>query len=232
MSNVTEFQSKFSDIIGDKYVTLKEDISERYLVDVHQKTHGTAMLLLRPASTEEVSQCVKICYDHGLTVTPFGGNTGYCSGAIPLDEKTVLISLERLNAIRDIDPTNLTLTVESGAILQNIQDAADEKDLYFPLHLGAYGSCQIGGNLSTNAGGVNVLKYGMARQFCLGLEVVMPDGSVFNDMNLLRKNNSGYDLKQLFIGAEGTLGIITAATFMLYPKSQQKTTAFVVFAKC
>lgn len=227
MTTIDNISSAFNAIVGENNVTHTDQISERYLVDVHQKTFGSAAFLLRPENVEQVSKCVAICYQHGLPVVPYGGNTGYCSGSIAIDDNAVIISLERLNAIREIDEFNLTLTVESGAILQNIQQAAAEKNLYFPLHLGAYGSCQIGGNLSTNAGGVNVVKYGMVRQFCLGIEAVLPDGSIYKDLSLLRKNNSGYDLKQLFIGAEGTLGIITAATFMLYPEAHQRTTAFV-----
>ena len=218
---------QLSNAIGSAFV-ISEHISDKYLEDVHGRAKGKALALLKPANVSEVAQCVKICFEQNISIVPQGGNTGYCAGSIPSpDGKSIILSLERLNAVRQIDPINLTMTVESGVILENIQKAAQTENLYFPLHLGASGSCQIGGNLSTNAGGVNVLKYGMVRQFCLGLEVVLPNGDILNDLNLLRKNNSGYDLKQLFIGAEGTLGIITAATFALYPNPINKATAML-----
>ena len=180
--------------------------------------HGAAPLLLRPDATEAVSDILAICHETGTPVVPQGGNTGLMGGAIPHEGGgQVLLSLARLNRIREIDPDNESLIAEAGCVLASVQAAAAEHDRLFPLSLGAEGSCQIGGNLSTNAGGTNVLRYGNARELVLGLEVVLPDGRVLDDLTGLRKDNTGYDLKQLFIGAEGTLGVITAAVLKLFP---------------
>ena len=186
---------------------------------------GKALAVLRPGSTAEVAVAVKIAAAHGLPVVAHGGNTGLVGGGVPLD--ALVLSLQRLNRVREVDPVNLTMVVESGVILANVQKAAEEAGCLFPLSLGAEGTCTIGGNLSTNAGGTQVLRYGNARELALGLEVVLADGRILNDLNKLRKNNTGYDLRNLFIGAEGTLGIITAAVVKLYPQPQARATAWV-----
>ncbi|MEK9904980.1 MAG: FAD-binding oxidoreductase [Rhodospirillales bacterium] len=194
------------------------------LVEPRGLYRGSALLVVKPASTEEVSGVVKVCAEMGIPITPQGGNTGLCGGATP--DGQVLLSLSRMNRIRDIDTLDFTITVEAGCILQNIQAAVAEKDRLFPLSLGAEGSCQIGGNLSTNAGGINTLRYGNARDLVLGLEVVLPDGRIWNNLKRLRKDNTGYDLKHLFVGGEGTLGIITAATCKLFPKPKDEVSVF------
>lgn len=199
-----------------------------FLTDHRKQFHGNTPLVLRPASTDEVSRILKVCNDNGLGVVPVGGNTGYCGGATPSrDGSQIVVSLARLKKIRHVDALNNTLTVEAGCVLAEVQQAAVNIDRLFPLSLGSEGSCQIGGNLSTNAGGTAVLRYGMARDLVLGLEVVLADGRVLNDLNGLRKNNTGYDLRNLFIGAEGTLGIITAATLKLFPLPRTFVTAMV-----
>jgi FAD/FMN-containing dehydrogenase len=168
-----------------------------------------------------------VCRAARIGVVPQGGNTGYCGGATPdASGSQILLSLERMRAVRELDSLNHTLTVEAGVVLADVQRIADEHGLYFPLSLGAEGSCHIGGNLSTNAGGVAVLRYGNARDLVLGLEVVLPDGSVWSGLKKLRKNNMGYDLKHLFMGAEGTLGIVTAAVLKLFPRPRSRTTAW------
>uniref|UniRef100_UPI0025C4DC4A FAD-binding oxidoreductase n=1 Tax=Bosea sp. (in: a-proteobacteria) TaxID=1871050 RepID=UPI0025C4DC4A len=200
----------------------------RYLVDWRGLYRGPALVVARPTSTGEVAACMRICSEAGIAVVPQGGNTGLVGGSVPRPEdRCVLLSLERMNAVRRLDALDFTITVEAGVILQNIQKAADEADRFFPLSLAAEGSCQIGGNLSTNAGGIQVLRYGMARDLVLGLEVVLPNGEIWDGLNGLRKDNTGYDLKQLFIGAEGTLGIITAAVLKLFPRPRAIETAFI-----
>ena len=194
------------------------------LVEPRGLYRGSALLVVKPASTGEVAGVVKVCAEMGVPITPQGGNTGLCGGATP--DGQVLLSLSRMNRIRDIDTLDFTITVEAGCILQNIQAAVAEKDRLFPLSLGAEGSCQIGGNLSTNAGGINTLRYGNARDLVLGLEVVLPDGRIWNNLKRLRKDNTGYDLKHLFVGGEGTLGIITAATCKLFPKPKDEVSVF------
>lgn len=191
---------------------------------------GTATLMMKPADTAEVSAILKICNETGTPVVPQGGNTSLVGGSLPIEgQYEIILSLRRLNHVRDIDPLANTITVEAGCILQDIQAAADEVDRLFPLSLGSEGSCRIGGNLSTNAGGTGVLRYGNARDLALGLEVVLPDGRIIHDLKTLRKDNTGYSLKNLFIGAEGTLGIITAASLKLFPKPGETLTGFVAF---
>ena len=190
------------------------------------KYHGHSPLLLKPATTAEVAAILGICHETNTAVVPQGGNTGLVGGQIPFDGEIVL-SLARMNRLRALDAAAHTLTVEAGVILGHVQKAADDAGLLFPLSLAAEGSATIGGNLSTNAGGVAVLRYGMARDLVLGLEVVLADGRVLDLLRTLRKDNTGYDLKQLFIGAEGTLGVITAAALKLFPKPAVRATALV-----
>ncbi|MGE0118385.1 MAG: FAD-binding oxidoreductase [Dongiaceae bacterium] len=200
---------------------------EPSLVDWRQRYRGRTPLLVRPGSTAEVATVVRLCAAARVPVVPQGGNTSLCGGSIPsADGGEILLSLSRMNRVRAIDAANYTITVEAGCILAQVQDAASEADRLFPLSLTAEGTCQIGGNLSTNAGGIAVLRYGNARDLVLGLEVVLPDGRVWDGLRGLRKDNTGYDLKQLFIGAEGTLGIITAAVLKLFPKPRERVTAF------
>ncbi len=199
-----------------------------YLVEERGLYRGQSPLVVRPASTEEVAGVVKICAEAGIAIVPQGGNTGLTGAGMPHEHGgEIVVSLSRMNRIRGIDALNYAITVEAGVILANVQKAADEADRLFPLSLAAEGTCQIGGNLSTNAGGIQVLRYGMARDLVLGLEVVLPNGQVWDGLRALRKDNTGYDLKQLFIGAEGTLGIITAAVLKLYSKPKSVETAFL-----
>lgn len=201
---------------------------ERYCRDWHGDVTSSAVAVIRPRSTADVSAAVQAISGLGLSIVPQGGNTGLVLGATPDDPaRQVVISLERMTAIRRIDADDFSATVEAGAILSDFKDKVEAAGLYFPLALGAQGSCRIGGNVSTNAGGINVLRYGMTRELVLGLEVVLPDGSVFDGLSTLRKDNRGIDLKQLFIGAEGTLGIITAVSVKLLPPAEQVATALV-----
>src|ERR1700756_2323167 len=201
---------------------------EPYLGEARGLYRGATRRVVRPASTAEVASVVRICAEAKLPIAPQGGNTGLVGGGVPPEDgHNVVLALGRMNRIRAVDSVNFTMTVEAGCILAQLQEAAAEADRLFPLSLGAEGSCQIGGNLSTNAGGIAVLRYGNARELTLGIEVVLPDGRVWDGLRGLRKDNTGYDLKQLFIGGEGTLGIITAATIKLFPKPREIETAFV-----
>jgi FAD/FMN-containing dehydrogenase len=219
--------ARLRDIVGrDGY--LEASAAEPYLVDQRKLYRGATPLLLRPNSTAQVAAILELCHQSGVGVVPIGGNTGYCGGATPSTDGTqILVSLARLKTIRRLDALNYTLTCDAGCILADLQAAAEAADRFFPLSLGAEGSCQIGGNLSTNAGGTAVVRYGMARSLVLGLEVVLPDGRVWDGLRALRKDNTGYDLRDLFIGAEGTLGIITAATLKLFPRPRTTVTALV-----
>ncbi len=215
-------------IIGtDNVITSATDMAP-HLTDWRGRYHGAACCVVRPATSDEVAAIVRVCAKAGVAMVPQGGNTSHCGASIPdISGEAVLISLSRLNRIRVVDPANNTITVEAGCVLQTVQDAALEAGRLFPLSLAAEGSCQIGGNLSTNAGGVQVLRYGNTRELTLGLEVVLPSGEVWNGLRGLRKDNTGYDLKHLFIGAEGTLGIITAAVLKLFPVPQATATAWL-----
>ncbi|WP_416879424.1 FAD-binding oxidoreductase [Litorimonas sp.] len=192
------------------------DIIEPHLSEWRDKYFGKTPLMLTPRTTEECSQAVKICAKHKIAVMPQGGNTGLVGGNTPQGE--VLISLKKMTKIREINPTSNNMIVEAGAILQNVLDAADEANRKFPMTLSSQGSCTVGGVLSTNAGGNHVLKYGTTKELVFGVEAVLPNGDIFNGLTNLRKDNTGYDLNRLFLGAEGTLGIITAASLKLYPK--------------
>ena len=220
-----------ADIVGAQNVITDAQTMHPYLGDWRGRYRGAARCVVRPGSTAEVAAVVRACSAAGVAMLPQGGNTSHCGASIPdKSGKTVLISLSRLNKVRAVDAANNTITVEAGCVLQNLQEAALAVDRLFPLSLAAEGSCQIGGNLSTNAGGVQVLRYGNARELVLGLEVVLPDGEVWNGLRGLRKDNTGYDLKQLFIGAEGTLGIITAAVVKLFPLPRSTATAWLAIA--
>jgi D-lactate dehydrogenase (cytochrome) len=221
---------RLKQVVGPKGWVADADAIEPYLVEPRGLYRGATCLVLRPASTEEVAGIVRLCAAAKLPIVPQGGNTGLCGGGVPPEDRpNIVLSLARLTRVRAIDPLNYTITVEAGCILADVQKAAAEHDRLFPLSLGAEGSCRIGGNLSTNAGGIAVLRYGNARELALGLEVVLPDGQVWDGLRGLRKDNTGYDLKHLFIGAEGTLGIITAATLKLFPRPKAVETAFVGF---
>ena len=196
--------------------TQDPDIIEPHLSEWRDKYFGKTPLMLTPRTTEECSQAVKICAKHKIAVMPQGGNTGLVGGNTPQGE--VLISLKKMTKIREINPTSNNMIVEAGAILQNVLDAADEANRKFPMTLSSQGSCTVGGVLSTNAGGNHVLKYGTTKELVFGVEAVLPNGDIFNGLTNLRKDNTGYDLNRLFLGAEGTLGIITAASLKLYPK--------------
>ncbi len=212
--------------LGDAHVLTDGDLSS-YEQDWRKRVRGKALAVVRPGNTQEVAAVVKACTKAGVSVVPQGGNTGLVVGSIPDASGTqVLLSLQRMNAVRAIDADNLTLTVEAGCVLQNVQHAAEQAGFLFPLSLGSEGSCTIGGNLATNAGGTQVVRYGNTRELCLGLEVVTAQGEVMHTLSGLRKDNTGYDLRNLMIGSEGTLGIITAATMKLYPLPAVSLTAW------
>jgi FAD/FMN-containing dehydrogenase len=219
---------RLKQILGEKGFIADAPAMAPYLKEERGMYQGRAQAVLRPSSTAEVAAIVKICAAARLPIFPQGGNTGLSGGAVPWEDgHGVVLSLGRMNRVRDIDPIDYSITVEAGCILADVQKAAAAVDRLFPLSLGAEGSCQIGGNISTNAGGIAVLRYGNTRALVLGIEVVLPDGRVWNGLRALRKDNTGYDLKQLFIGGEGTLGIITAATLRLFPMPKEIETAFL-----
>jgi FAD/FMN-containing dehydrogenase len=221
-----ELIARFRKIVGEKYaMTDAADIAP-YVTEERDLFHGHSPLVLRPGSTAEVSAICKLANEHRIALVPQGGNTGLVGGQTPHNGE-VVISMRRMDKIRDIDTASNTMTCEAGVVLQIAQQRASEVDRLFPLSLGAEGSCTIGGNLSTNAGGTTALAYGVAREMALGLEVVLADGRILNGLSKLKKDNTGYDLRNLFIGAEGTLGIITAATLKLFPKPHAVETAFV-----
>ncbi len=212
-------------LVGAQQVLTEGDLSA-WELDWRRRWRGRALAVVRPGSTAEVAAVVQACAAAGVAIVPQGGNTGLVGGGVPsADGSQVLLSLQRLNRVRAIDGANLTMTVDAGCVLQAVQQAAAERGLLFPLSLAAEGSCTIGGNLATNAGGTQVLRWGNARDLCLGLEVVTAQGDVWDGLSGLRKDNTGYDLRDLFIGSEGTLGIITAATLKLAPQPAASTTA-------
>ena len=215
-------------IVGEAHVLTSPEDTRPYFTDWRRQYSARAECVVRPASTAEVARVVALCAREGIAIVPQGGNTGLVGGSVPTGKgREILLSLGRLNRIRELDALNDTITAEAGCVLAAVQEAATNAGRLFPLSLAAEGSCQIGGNLSTNAGGVNVLRYGNAREQVLGLEVVLPDGRVWDGLRALRKDNTGYDLKQLFLGAEGTLGIITAAVLRLYPRPTATATAWI-----
>jgi FAD/FMN-containing dehydrogenase len=199
-----------------------------YTTDQRQLFTGSTSAVLRPATTEQVADIVRTAGRHGIGIVPQGGNTSYCAGATPdASGRQIILSLERMDRIRDVDPVSMSISVDAGAILKNVQDAAQEAGLLLPLSLGAEGSCRIGGNIGTNAGGLSVVRYGMTRDLLLGIEAVLPDGTLVADMRKLRKNNTGYDIKHCFVGSEGTLGIITGAVLKLAPLPVRRATAWL-----
>ena len=224
--------SRIKEIVGPKGWVSDPDALPPYLDELRGLFHGKTRMVVRPGSTEEVAAVVKVCAEAALPIVPQGGHTGLVGGGVPWEDgNNIVLSVQRMSRVRGVDPINYTMTVDAGCILADLQKVAGEHDRLFPLSLGAEGTCRIGGNLSTNAGGIAVLRYVNARELTLGLEVVLPDGRVWDGLRGLRKDNTGYDLKHLFIGAEGTLGVITAATLKLFPKPREVETAWIAFAR-
>ena len=221
---------RFAKIVGDKY-TLRDPVEiAPYLQERRDIYQGRAAAVLRPGSPREISQILMLANETGTPIVPQGGNTGLSGGQVPFDESAIVLSTARLDKIREIDLATNSMTCEAGVILQRAQEEARKHDRLFPLSLGAEGSCTIGGNLSTNAGGISALTYGVARDLVLGLEVVLADGRIWSGLRKLKKDNTGYDLRHLFVGAEGTLGIITAAVLKLFPAPRSVETAFAGLA--
>jgi len=231
MSDSEALRSELRALIGADSVLTADADTASFLVDQRHLYRGSALAVAVPRDVGQVARIVGWCNQQRIGLVPQGGNTGYCGGATPDESgRQLLLSLRRLNRIRSIDADNFSLTAEAGCVLASVQQAADAADRFFPLSLGSEGSCQIGGNLATNAGGLNVVRYGMARDLTLGIEAVLPDGQVFDGLKSLRKDNTGYDLKSLLVGSEGTLGVITAATLKLWPKMRSSATAIVAIA--
>lgn len=221
------FLAELQALLGAGNVLTGDD-ADPYVVDWRKRYRGRALAVARPDSTDSVAAVIRLCARHGVPVVPQGGNTGLCGGATPFDDgKALVLSLARLNRVRAIDTDNDTITVEAGCVLQAVQQAAEAAGRLFPLSLAAEGSCTIGGNLATNAGGTQVLRYGNTRDLTLGLEVVTADGEIWHGLRGLRKDNTGYDLRDLYIGSEGTLGVITAATLKLFPLPVARCTALL-----
>jgi FAD/FMN-containing dehydrogenase len=219
---------RFAAIVGERHALRAAADIEPYVTERRGRYPGVTPLVLRPGSVDEVSRIMKLATETGSAIVPQGGNTGLVGAQVPDRSGTqIVLSLSRLNRIREIDTLSNTATVEAGVILEKLHEAADAAGRLFPLSLGSQGSCEIGGNLSSNAGGTGVLAYGNARELCLGVEVVLPTGEVFDDLRKLKKDNTGYDLKDLFVGAEGTLGVITAAVLKLFPKPKGREVAWV-----
>ncbi|MBI1361084.1 MAG: FAD-binding protein [Alphaproteobacteria bacterium] len=225
-SRIDPFIARLTEALGPKGVSIDPQEIAPHVHDWRGRWNGSTPVLVKPASTEEVSKALALAAEFGIAVTPQGGNSGMVNGGVPYGE--ALISLRRMNKVREVDPLNDAMTLEAGVVLTQAQEVADKAGRLFPLSLGSEGVATIGGLISTNAGGVAVLRYGMMRDLVLGIEAVLPDGRIWNGLRGLRKDNTGYDLKQLFIGAEGTLGVVTAATLKLFPKPAVKETAWVV----
>ena len=213
-------------LVGASNVLAGGESTADYLKERRGRFASQTLGVVMPSTIDQVSELIKFCRQNSLPIVPQGGNTGVCGGAVSAND-SIIVNLARLNQIRKVDATGYTMEAEAGCVLANLQTAAQAQDMYLPLSLGAEGSCQIGGNLSTNAGGVNVLRYGNTRDLVLGLEAVLPNGDVWNGLNTLRKNNTGYDLKNLFIGAEGTLGIVTAVVLKLFPMPVHRSTVLI-----
>jgi FAD/FMN-containing dehydrogenase len=223
-----DLREKFIAIVGTKNARVNQEDIAPHLREWRDRWEGKSELVLLPANTQEVSRILALATETKTPIVPQGGHTGLVGGGMPdMSGDAVILAMGRMNKVRDIDTAGNTITVEAGCILQSVQEAADDAGRLFPLSLAAEGSCQIGGNLSTNAGGTGALSYGVARDLVLGLEVVLPTGEILNDLNALKKDNTGYNLRHLFIGAEGTLGIITAAVLKLFPKPKGQITAFL-----
>lgn len=222
------FIDQLSTVLDKKFILINEVDKAPFLTDWRKKFTGKALAVVLPDNSNEVASIVKLCAESKVAIVPQGGHTGFCGGATPDESGSqIIMNFKRMNRILEIDSANQTITVEAGCILQNIQDAAAENGFLFPLSLGAEGSCMIGGNLATNAGGTNVLRYGNTRDLCLGLRVVTAKGDIWDGLKGLRKDNTGYDLRDLFVGSEGTLGIITAAVMKLYPLPISQWTTLV-----
>ena len=222
------FIDQLCTLLNKQYILVDDADKAPYLTDWRKKFTGKALAVVLPNTSEEVASIVRLCAEHQVTIVPQGGHTGFCGGATPdASGNQIIMNFKRMNRILEIDSANQTITVEAGCVLQNIQDKASERGFLFPLTLGAEGSCMIGGNLATNAGGTNVLRYGNTRDLCLGLRVVTAKGEIWDGLKGLRKDNTGYDLRDLFIGSEGTLGIITAAVMKLYPLPISQWTTLV-----
>jgi FAD/FMN-containing dehydrogenase len=225
---MSDFASKLASKLGSGAVLTDPADMAKYVRSWSGSETGRALCVVRPANTGEVSKAMAAAYAEGIAVVPQSGNTGLAGGSIPDGSgRAIVLSLERMNKIREISASALTMTVEAGCILAKLHETVEAQGLFFPLNFGAKGSCMIGGNLATNAGGSNVVRYGNTRELCLGIEVVLPDGRVMDLLSGLRKNNTGYDLRDLFVGSEGTLGIITAATMKLYPLPKVRATSIV-----
>ena len=225
---MSAFLDKLVAIVGERGLVTDPQGKHPYLTDWRDNYLGAALAVVRPASTEEVAAVVKLCAAETVAIVPQGGNTGMAGGGTPDQSgREIVLSLTRMNRILEVDPIGYTMTVEAGVVLETIQETAAQHDRLFPLSLAAQGSCTIGGNLSTNAGGVHVLHYGNARQLVLGLEVVTPTGEIWNGLRALKKDNTGYDLRDLYLGAEGTLGIITRAVLKLWPRPKDTATAWI-----
>lgn len=226
------FLSALRERLGSAQILTDRTDLARYGADWTGKYNTLPLAVVRPANTADVAQTVALCAQHEVPVVPQGGRTGLCGGGVPVDGRpSVILCLDRMNKIRTVDPSARTMTAEAGVILENAQARALEAGMIFPLTFGAQGSAMLGGALSTNAGGSNVVRYGTTRELCVGIEAVMPDGSIINALTGLRKDNTGYDLRDLLIGAEGTLGIITAAVFKLSPKPRVRVAAFLSLAR-
>ncbi|EEE45688.1 FAD-binding oxidoreductase [Roseibium alexandrii] len=222
---------RLSEIVGPANILALSGDMAAYTEDWTGKYRGEALAVVRPASTAEVTEVVAACAASGVAIVPQGGRTGLCGGGVPVPGKpSVILSLTRMTKIRSLDAAGRTVVAEAGVVLETLQAEVAKSGLAFPLSFGAKGSCTIGGNLATNAGGSNVVRYGNTRELCLGIEAVLPDGSVINALTGLRKDNTGYDFKDLLIGAEGTLGVITAAVFKLFPEPTARATAFLSVA--